>query len=68
MFSGMPLGMETSFHRLFCFLSGKRIQMAIDYQDNDPKHNSKFIRIFFLQNGINWWKSPAESPDLDTIE
>ena len=38
------------------------------YQDNDPKHTSKVIQIFFLQNGINWWKSPAESPDLNPTE
>ena len=28
-------------------------------QDNDPKHTSK---------GIEWWKTPAESPDLNPIE
>ena len=42
--------------------------MATDYQDNDPKHTSKFIQNFFLQNDINWWKSPAESLDLNLIE
>ena len=36
------------------------------YPDN-PKHTFKFIQIFFLQNGINWWKSPAESPYLYPI-
>ena len=25
------------------------------YQDNDPKHTSRFIQAFFDQNGINWW-------------
>ena len=34
------------------------------YPDN-PKHTFKFIQIFFLQNGIKWWKSPAKSPDLN---
>ena len=38
------------------------------YQDNDPKHTRKFIQNFFLQNGINWWKSPAESPNLNPNE
>ena len=60
--------METSSQPLFCLLSGTRIQMATDYQDNDPKHTSKFIQNFFLQNGINWWKSPAESLNLNLIE
>ena len=30
-------------------------------QDNDPKHVS---HQFFERNTINWWKTPAESPDL----
>ena len=38
------------------------------YQDNDPKHTSRYIQAIFLTNGINWWKSPAESPDLNPIE
>ena len=38
------------------------------YQDNDPKHTSKYIQCYFEANGVNWWKSPAESPDLNPIE
>ena len=38
------------------------------YQDNDPKHTSRYIQNFFAANKINWWKSPAESPDLNPIE
>jgi hypothetical protein len=38
------------------------------YQDNDPKHTSKATQSFMIGNHINWWKSPAESPDLNPIE
>lgn len=46
-----------------CYPEGHRLQ-----QDNDPKHRSKYIERYFVNNGINWWKTPAESPDLNPIE
>ena len=36
--------------------------------DNDPKHNSVYARDFLHDNNINWWHTPAESPDLNPIE
>ena len=37
-------------------------------QDNDPKHTSIHAQEFLKQKNINWWKPPAESPDLNPIE
>lgn len=38
------------------------------WQDNDPKHTSKKAKKFMEENNINWFKTPAESPDLNVIE
>ena len=37
-------------------------------QDNDPKHTSRLARSFMEDNGIYWWKTSPESPDLNPIE
>ena len=37
-------------------------------QDNDPKHNSKLARAYLIENGIHWWETPPESPNLNPIE
>ena len=37
-------------------------------QDNDPKHTSKKAKQFYIDEKINWWKTPASSADLNPIE
>ena len=36
--------------------------------DNKPKHNSIVAREFLVENDIYWWRTPAESPDLNPIK
>ena len=37
-------------------------------QDNDHKHTSQLVKAFFDSNGVNWWRTPPESPDANPIE
>ena len=37
-------------------------------QDNDHKHTSRRAQNVFAEQGVNWWKTPAESPDCNPIE
>ena len=37
-------------------------------QDNDPKHTSRRAAGFLSDEGVNWWKTPPESPNLNPIE
>ena len=42
---------------------GQRLQ-----KDNDPKHASNYTKAYLEEHSVNWWKTPAESPDLNPIE
>ena len=37
-------------------------------QDNDPKHALGRVGAWLDDHDINWWKTPAESPDINPIE
>ena len=37
------------------------------WQDNDPKHTARLTQEFYTENGINWWKTPAQSPVLTLL-
>ena len=37
-------------------------------QDNDPKHMSGYADQSMQNNVVNWWKTPVESPDLNSID
>ncbi len=37
-------------------------------QDNGPKHVSHRAQDVFEDNGVNWWRTPPKSPDLNPIE
>ena len=37
-------------------------------QDNDPKHTSCHVQEWIIDNNINWWRTPAESPNMNPIE
>ena len=38
------------------------------FMQDDPKHTSGRVQTFLVENGVNWWKTAAESPDLNPIE
>lgn len=45
------------------FPDGHRLQA-----DNDPKHSSRKALKTLEKEGIYWWRTPPESPDLNPIE
>ena len=57
---------SSRFTELSRLISSRGVRLREElYQDNDPKHTSRYVQGFFKDNDINWWKSPAESPDIN---
>ena len=50
------------------FLKEKFLRDHRFMQDNDPKHTSNYAADFLRRHKVNWWRTPAESPDLNSIE
>jgi hypothetical protein len=44
------------------------LKLFIFQQDNDPKHTSKLVRKYFVNNKINKLVWFLQSPDLNPIE
>ena len=63
-----PLYVEILEGTLLPFLAGVFPNGHRLMADNDPKHTSRLAQQFLVDSGVNWWKTPAESPDLNPIE
>ncbi|KAL5497419.1 hypothetical protein EMCRGX_G013887 [Ephydatia muelleri] len=51
------------------FPSSHRFMAAHRFMaDNNPKHTSKLAQQFLKEKHVNWWRTPAESLDLNPIE
>ena len=37
-------------------------------RENDPKRSSCHVQKWIVNNNINWWRTPAESPDMNPIK
>ena len=63
-----PLYTEILRSTLLPFLQNTCLDHHRFMQDNDPKHTSRVAQLFLEENHVNWWKTPAESPDCNPIE
>lgn len=63
-----PLYVDIIKKTLVPFLNERLPEGHKFMQDNDPKHTSRLAKAYFEAAGVQWWKTPAESPDLNPIE
>ena len=63
-----PLFVEILKVGLLPFIRDKFPESHRFMQDNDPKHRSNLVKDFLEDEGVNWWKTVPESPDLNPIE
>ncbi|KAL5497668.1 hypothetical protein EMCRGX_G014187 [Ephydatia muelleri] len=63
-----PLYVNIMDTTLLPFISQKFPSSHRFMADNDPKHTSKLAQQFLKEKHVNWWRTPAESPDLNPIE
>ena len=63
-----PLYIEVLEQTLLSFIAEVYPDSHRFMADNDPKHTSNEAKQFLTQNKVEWWRTPAESPDCNPIE
>ncbi len=63
-----PLYIQVLEQTLLPFLEGVYPDGHRFMADNDPKHTSRAAQAFLEEKEVNWWRTPAESPDCNPIE
>ena len=65
---GACLGRNLATPHLEPFIAGVYPDHHRFMQDNDLYHTSKRACEYYDSAGINWWRTPPESPDMKPIE
>ena len=62
-----PLYIEVLIQTLLPFLQRVYPDGHCFMADNDPKHTLNKAKDFLITKGVNWWRTPAGSPDCNPI-